>query len=429
MPYRLLLLAVLLFSPLAGANDPRPQDYGYPLTNPFTATIVNTPPGVQASLPDPASIDQADYAVRLPKLREQALPDAFWAVRTLRYRLARQDRSAPLVFLIAGTGAPYDSRLSETLKLVFYQAGYHVVQLSSPTSFDFMASASRLATPGYMPEDARDLYRVMKAIRARHTDLPVSDFRLAGYSLGGLHAAFVAQLDETEQAFNFRRVLLLNPPVDLYASARNLDRLVQVRLPESEQDANFYEQVLDKLSRYFRARGHIDLDAALLHEFQRSPYQLSNEQMAMLIGAVFRLSAADIAFASDAINRRGLFLPISAPLGIGSNLEPLYKQALTCDFRCYIDRQLLPMWREQFGGGAAAQLVAQTGMPALEDFLARSPQIAVMHNADDLILSPGDLSFLKRTFGPRLRLYPYGGHCGNYSYPTNVRDMLELLRD
>lgn len=50
-----------------------------------------------------------------------------------------------------------------------------------------------------------------------------------------------------------------------------------------------------------------------------------------------------------------------------------------------------------------------------------------MHNADDPILGPGDLGYLRRTFGSRLTVYPYGGHCGNLDYRVNAADMLEFF--
>lgn len=169
---------------LAQARDVDAASYGYPLTNPFEATIATTPPELRPELPHSEDIDQKDYSLKLRPEREFALPDNFWPVKKLRYRLARQDHAAPLIFIIAGTGAHYASSFPEYLKKLFYQAGYHVVQLSSPTSWDFMASASRFATPGFSSDDADDLYRVMQAVCAQQRDLPVTDYYLTGYSLG-----------------------------------------------------------------------------------------------------------------------------------------------------------------------------------------------------------------------------------------------------
>jgi hypothetical protein len=150
--------------------------------------------------------------------------------------------------------------------------------------------------------------------------------------------------------------------------------------------------------------------------------------MAMLIGSVFRFSAADIIFTSDLINRRGLIVPQDYPINQSTSLEPFFKRALLCDFDCYITEQLIPMWRAQYDGGSLTQLVQQVSLYALEDYLRQSPKIAVMHNADDVILGAGDIGFLRRTFGDRLTLYPRGGHCGNLNYRVNAQHMLEFFR-
>lgn len=427
---RLPLLSALLalvMTPVHAA-DISIEEYGYPLNNPFEATIASTPVELRVEVPANEDIDQADYSLRLRPEREFILPDNFWAVKRLTYRLARQPGPAPLIFIISGTGASYAAGKTESLKRLFYGAGYHVVQLSSPTSFDFIAAASRHATPGYSPEDAKDLYRVMQAVRAQQRDLPVTEFHLTGYSLGALNAAFVSQLDETRQSFNFKRVLLLNPPVNLYTSISNLNRLVQTRVEGIDSSTTFYELIFDKLTRYYRRQAVIDLDAAMLFDFQQSPMRLTDEQMAMLIGSSFRFSSADIAFTSDLINRRGLIVPPGYPIDEGTSLEPFFRRALLCDFDCYLTEQLIPMWRARQGGGGLQQLIQQVSLYALEDYLRDNPRIGVMHNADDLILGPGDLGFLRRTFGERMTLYPRGGHCGNLDYRVNARHMLEFFR-
>ncbi|MBI6815226.1 serine/threonine protein kinase [Pseudomonas syringae] len=402
--------------------------YGYPLTNPFEATIATTPPALRPDLPDDEDIDQDVYTLNLHPEREFTLPDNFWAVKKLHYRLAKQDHAAPLIFLIAGTGAPYNSTINEFLKKLYYGAGYHVVQLSSPTSYDFMTSASRFATPGVSTDDAEDIYRVMQAIRAQQAQLPVTEYYLTGYSLGALNAAFVSKLDETRRSFNFKKVLLLNPPVNLYTSISNLDKLVQTNVKGINNTTTFYELVLAKLTRYFRQKGYIDLNDALLFDFQQSKQHLTNEQMAMLIGTSFRFSSADIAFTSDLINRRGLITPPKFPITEGTSLTPFLKRALQCDFDCYLTEQVIPMWRARTDGGSLLQLVDQVSLYALKDYLHSNTKIAVMHNADDVILGSGDLGFLRKTFGDRLTVYPYGGHCGNLNYRVNTDAMLEFFR-
>lgn len=428
VPRLLAFLSCLALTAPISAADIDASSYGYPISNPFEATLATTPPELRPTLPADADINQSDYQIKMRPEREFELPDNFWPVTKMRYRMAKQSGEAPLIFIIAGTGAHYASSTPEYLKKLFYGAGYHVVQLSSPTSYDFMTSASRYATPGITREDADDLYRTMQAVRAQHPRLKVSEYHLTGYSLGALQAAFVSELDETRRSFNFKRVLLLNPPVNLYTSITNLDRMVQTKVKGIDNSTTFYELVLGKLTRYFQNKGYVDINDALLYDFQNSGEQLSDEQMAMLIGAAFRFSSADIAFTSDLINRRGLITPINYPISDGTSLTPFFRRALQCDFDCYLTEQLIPMWRARTDGGSVAQLIDQVSLYALTDYMKNSSKIAVMHNADDVILGPGDLGFLRSTFGDRLTVYPLGGHCGNLNYRVNSDAMLEFFR-
>ena len=428
VPRLLALLSCLALIAPVSAADIDASSYGFPISNAFEATLATTPPELRPELPADADISQNDYQIKLRPEREFELPDNFWPVTKMRYRMAKQSGEAPLIFIIAGTGAHYASSTPEYLKKLFYGAGYHVVQLSSPTSYDFMTSASRFATPGITREDADDLYRTMQAVRAQHPRLKVSEYHLTGYSLGALQAAFVSELDETRRSFNFKRVLLLNPPVNLYTSITNLDRMVQTKVEGIDNSTTFYELVLGKLTRYFQNKGYVDINDALLYDFQNSGEQLSDEQMAMLIGAAFRFSSADIAFTSDLINRRGLITPINYPISEGTSLTPFFRRALQCDFDCYLTEQLIPMWRARTDGGSVAQLIDQVSLYAVADYLKSSDKIAVMHNADDVILGPGDLGFLRRTMGDRLTVYPLGGHCGNLNYRVNSDAMLEFFR-
>ncbi len=422
------LLGGLSLSLSALAADIDASHYGFPIADPFEATITTAPPALRPKVPASTEIRQADYSLDMQPERMAKLPDTFWAVRELKYRLAEQPGEAPLIFIIAGTGADYSDSKPEFLKQLFYGAGYHVVQLSSPTSFDFIASASSNATPGISPADAEDLYRVMEAVSAQHPELKVSEYLLTGYSLGAVDAAFVSHLDEQRKRFNFKRVLMLNPAVNLVTSVSNLDKLTQVELPGVGHHNTFFDELFSQLTRYFKEQGRISVSESTLFKLQNSKERLSPEQMAMLIGASFRFSVADIVYTSDLINQRGLVTPPGTPIGYGTNLTPYFKKSVACDFNCYIRQQVLPYWQTKNPGGTYEQLNQQVSLYAIQDYLRNSPKIAVMTNADDIILGPGDIGFLRQTFGDRLTLYPLGGHCGNLNYRVNTDAMLEFFR-
>ena len=58
-------------------------------------------------------------------------------------------------------------------------------------------------------------------------------------------------------------------------------------------------------------------------------------------------------------------------------------------------------------------LIQGSGLQAIADYLSKSSKIAVMTNVDDVILSPGEVDYLRSQFGPRATIFPHGGHCGN----------------
>lgn len=427
----LLSLCFLFFTSSGFAKTYDEQSYGYPLTNPFESTIASTPSALHPKLPSYSAINQKDFTLTLLPEREEKLPAPFWAVKHLKYRVAKQKQAAPTIFIIAGTGSRYDTTTVEYLKRLFYGDGYNVIQVSSPTSYDFMAAASSTATPGFTPQDSRDLYRVMQAISVQqHDKLKTTDWYLTGYSLGALDAAFLSHIDETKQSFNFKKVLLLNPPVNLFTSVSNLDTLVDVQIKNEHDKRNFYQIIFDKLTVYFKKRGNFNIDEAVIFDFQNSPERLDDNQMAMLIGSMFRFFSADISFTADLINQRGLYTPTDIRITNSTSLTPFFKKALMCDFECYLETQLLPFWKEKYKGNSLDELIHQTSLYAITDYLKISTKIAVMHNADDPILGKGDLGYLRETFGDqRFFLYPYGGHCGNFDYLVNANDMLEFLRD
>ncbi len=116
----------------------------------------------------------------------RAIPEVFWYASTLAtIAFSPQPGPAPLVFIIPGTGASYDSGKSLILQRTLYAAGLHVVSLPSPIHPTFIVAASASRRPGLLAEDAEDLYRVMPLIRRQLEDeFAITGYDLAGYSLG-----------------------------------------------------------------------------------------------------------------------------------------------------------------------------------------------------------------------------------------------------
>ncbi len=417
----LTLSLFLTLSAAVGATSP-PPDYNYPIADPLKATVAGAPG--ETALDRIPVLDRYFQAMLFP---DRSLPPRLRRLRGLPFGLAAQSDPAPLIFIIAGTGSGHDAGGMKRLRNIFYRAGFHVVSLGSPFTRRFAVSASASSIPGIAADDARDLYRAMKMIREiiEEREVPVTDYVLTGYSLGGFNAAFIARLDEVEGVFGFRRVLLMNPPVNLMESSERFDDFIQRNL--AGRADRFLEQLMEKMSAYFKDKGRVAVDDKFLYEIETiSP--LTSGELEGLIGIVFRLSLADVLFASDMMNGGGHVLRPGTVLRVGDSTTPFFRACLRWTFGDYAREVVLPFWRKRHPGADMAHLRSHTDLAVIADFLRRSDHIGLVHNADDIILKPGDIAFLTRIFGDRATIYPNGGHLGNMLYEPNIDHMLRFFQ-
>jgi hypothetical protein len=400
--------------------------YNYPLENPYAATIIGTPKEFKAELPQFSRIPNKEYHLKMPDAR--AIPDVFWYHdRGLDYAITAQNKKAPLIIAIAGTGAGHSSAKMQLFQRAFYQSGYHVITISSPTFTNFMLNASKTAIPGNLREDSADLYKVMQSILTKHADLEVSEYNLIGYSLGASQAAFVAQLDEQEKAIGFNKVLMINPPLNLLHSAIVLDAMLIDNIPGGVDNFNaFFKDIMAKITAYHRGHRKLSLTGP---DFFYSAYKdinPTNSNMQALIGLAFRISSSDMIFVSDVFNNMGYLVPKNTKLSSTTSLTRYSKASRRLGFSDYVEEIYLPYFSKRMGT-SRDDLIAQSSLLSIKDYLLQSTKIGLMHNADDPILMDGEIEIIKGLFPGRAMIYPYGGHCGNMDYKDNVTYMVNFF--
>ena len=414
------LIGLLLLLPAFAWADDAP--YGYPFDDSYAATILGTPqdlrPEPRGKVPVQTMILETD----------RKKPEIFFYDRGLRYTVAFQDRKAPLVFLIAGTGGSSKSPKVLALMENLYRAGFHVIALPSPTFPNFIIDASTSHVPGHLVEDAADLYRVMEQIWDRTRGrVEASHFLLAGYSLGGTEAAFVAKLDEERKVFDFRRVLMLNPAVSLYNSVSRIEGLLDSIPGGPRRIGAFFNSVLAKGTDFYRERDFVGID----DDFLFAAYQahlLDRDEAGGVIAVSFRIGSAGMIFASDVMTNGGYVVPKNKVLKNSDSLEEYFWTSLHLSFLDYFDEYFYPYFRSRHPGLSREELIETLSLKSIEGYLASSAKIAVITNQDDFILAPGELDYLRRVFGPRLTVYPRGGHLGNLEFGANMAFMIERLR-
>ena len=421
---RIKALILLGAFSLTQASWAEPDVYVYPVWSPYAATVVGTPARYRAELPEEVRVTH----LRLTVFEDREVPDVLWYSEELRYSLAYQKEKAPLIFVIAGTGAGYNDAKMRVLQKAFFQAGFHVIALSSPTHPNFIVSASSTGVPGHLVTDSRDLYHVMDLAWQQVQDrIEVSDFYLTGYSLGAAQAAFLSKLDEDQQLFNFRKVLLINPPLSLYTSTNILDDMFAKNLgddPEAIQ--RFLDRMFGAFSEVYRKGDFVSFTGDFLYAAykERKP---PDERVAALIGLVFRLSSANMVFTSDVMTNFGLIKPKHVKLSTTDSLTDYFKVATRVSFHDYFNEMFAPYFKAKEHGLTDQELIEMLSLKSIESYLRRAEKIGLVTNEDELILAPGELDYLRQVFGERAKIYPRGGHCGNLEHRDNVAFMVRYF--
>jgi len=421
-----LFLMVTMTWGLSGVSRAQEAPYDYPDLSPYAATVVGTPVALRADLPKKIPVKDFDLEV----FPDHEVPNILWYNKKLRYSLVTQESPAPLIFVIAGTGAGYNSDKMQVLQKGFFQAGFHVLSLSSPTHPNFIVSASSTGIPGHLLEDSQDLYRVMRLAWLEHQDdMKVTDFFLTGYSLGAAQAALVSKLDDEQGDFHFKKVLMINPPVNLYNSTSLLDDMLAKNIPGvADTFPEFFDRVFRAFSDVYRKGDFVSFSGDFLYDAYHDR-QPADEVLAALIGTSFRLSSANMIFTSDVFTNSGYIKPKNLALSTTDSLSDYYKVSARVTFLDYFREMFYPFFKTRYPGLTEQRLIENLSLVNLEDYLKHSTKIGLVHNADDIILADGELDYLWTVFGSRAKIYPRGGHCGNLAHHATLAYIVDYFRN
>lgn len=416
----------------APQNPQRPYDYSYdyPFVNPYEATVLGTPSYYKIKTPEKIRTKAFELVV----FEDRKIPKVFWYHDRFQYSLAWQKEKAPLIFNIAGTGSGYNSITMLNMQKILFTAGFHVVSLSSPTFPNFIVTASTTMVPGYLQQDAEDLHRVMKlAWQQIQTKMKqkvrVSEFHLTGYSLGAAQSAFVAKIDEKEKVFNFKKVLMINPPVSLFNSVTILDELLEDNIPGGLSNFNaFFNSIFDQFADYYKTHKITLSDPDCLYEMYKNQI-VKETQLAALIGVAFRLSSGNMIFTSDVMTRRGYIVPENLNLTPYTSLTDYGIVTFHTSFTDYFEEYFYPFFKERYPDITRKTLKEKTSLESIKTYLETCKKIGLITNNDDIILEPGAVDFFKKLFKNRARIYPNGGHCGNMEHTHNVAHMINFFKN
>ncbi len=339
--------------------------------------------------------------------------------RRLNFTHWLQPEKAPLVFIVPGLGSHRLANNALSLAELVYQNGFSVVCVSSPYNHEFMEQASTAALPAYTPVDAHDLHVALTEIDRQITKkFPnrIGSRALMGYSMGGFQTLFVAATATNQSPLlRFDRFVAIDTPVRLTYGISRLDEFYSAPLawPREERTANI-ENTLLKVAASREAP-----------QAAQATNSFSAVESKFLIGLTFRLILRDIIFSSQRRNNQGI-LQHSVH---GVRREKVYQEILQYSYTDYFQKFAVPYYQSRGIDLSAPEALEKAGdLRSHAGGLGTNPDVRVIVNENDFLLTGEELDWLRTTFGPeRLTVFKQGGHLGNLAQPEVQESIVRAL--
>ena len=395
------------------SNSSQSSRYNYPAFNPFIATL--------------SSIFTGSFVDHKPKIKRCLKP--FSETKLLHvneyvsherytcFLFYRQKKPAPLVFILAGFGASEGSAINRLLaEKIVDELGFNVITIGSPFSWRFQTGALKNSLPGAIYHDSQDVYDFMKdAVHYLSSDskykYQATDYYLTGYSLGALESLFIAKQDSEEKFFNFKKVLAVNPPVNLQVSSGLFDDYVKIYRQFSKQQI---KKITSELIEVGAPLLFNRIKQLHLRDIEQAAEQIKPEYAKAFIGDLFYnvlLTSTEVA---DIIHD---FEVLNKPT---NETKDSY-----WSFKKYTDHILWPYYKNQYS--KFDEFVYRNSMYSLESFIKNNDHLKVHHTLDDIIMGEGELAYIQKIFGNRATFFSKGGHLGNIWYSDNIKAFLHDL--
>jgi hypothetical protein len=415
--YFICVVAATLVSLLSSIEA---EEYKYPYRDPYIATATT------AILSDDGATPRVNSeVVHVPGLPGRNKLPSLEGRGEVSIALYRQNRPAPLIFILAGIGSTPYFGVAPYLASLFYREGAHIVILPSPMSWNFALAASRSGAPGFAPDDARDLYEVMQkslaTLRERY-DLTITGISFMGVSLGALQGAYLSVVDDDERKIGIAKYLLVNPPVDLFYAVRKLDEwnALQDKFGRDKSQA-IVAKAIAIVESFSEERRD---DPAVFDRLAKRFAGFTTEELQFLIAENLQSQLSELVYVTQVLHDQKV---LSAPKG---QMRRRLQEAKDFTFTDYNEKIAVPLWRLHAREPEAVleTFINRGSLGRILDRLQGNSKVHITHNADDFLAERKSIEDLKDALGDKMTLYPYGGHLGNLWYSENKALALKVLR-
>jgi ABC-type transporter lipoprotein component MlaA/pimeloyl-ACP methyl ester carboxylesterase len=348
--------------------------------------------------------------------------------KDLKFTFWLQPGKANVVYIIPGLGGHRLAQPSLALAELVFKNGFSAVVVSSPFNSEFMEHASTAYLPAYLPVDGHDLHVALTEIDHRlHKSYPnrLGNKGLMGYSMGALETLFIAatgptnlpgaNIGATNHLLQFDRYVAINTPVRMVQGISKLDDFYRAPLdwPSAER-SNAVQNTFLKVAAL--SRGTLTPQTTL-------PFSAIESKF--LIGLTFRLALRDIIYSSQRRHNQGVLHERIDNF----RRDPVYQEILEYSYQDYYEKFVLPYYAARNPGLTVADVMEKAGdLRTYQTNLHANPDIRVIVNQNDFLLTDEDLVWLNTTFAPeRLTVFEKGGHLGNLFNSSVQKSILAAL--
>ncbi len=414
MRFHLIVLATVCLSWSSVAAE----GYKYPFRDPYLATVTTAILNSDGLIPR-----LKRQVVHVPGLPGRNQLPALEGRGEVSVALYRQSHPAPLLFILSGIGSNAYFGLATYFAGLFHQEGFHVVILPSPMSWNFALAASRSGAPGYVPEDARDLYEAMQrtlwVLRARY-QVPITGIGFMGVSLGALEGAYLSVIDADERKIGIDKYLLLNPPLDLAYALNKVDEwnALQNKFGR-EKSKRLVAKALAIVESFSKESRD---DPAVFDRLAKEFARFTTEEIQFLIAAALQAALPELVSVTQIIHDQDVHT--------AEEVRKRLQASKNATFMDYTEKIAMPLWKRHAAEPQAdlENFAKRGSLGPILDRLRGNSRVHIMHNADDVLVDRRSIRELKEVFGDQVTIFPYGGHLGNLWYPDNKRVALRVFR-
>lgn len=426
----LIVIAATLFSIIGFGKEVDVSqiavDYPYK-DNAIMATVMGTPSSQWYKL-------KKGKAPKVKKFKTiKKVPEILRQWSDYEYGVWTQKNAAPLMILVSGTGSLYNSGLTMYMANVFYDRGYNVIALSSPTTMPYIVSQSKNNYAGYIKDESTHMYELIATAvsREKSEGMKVTKTHIGGYSLGGFQSLLIHELDSENKKIGIEKSLMLNAPVSILTATQKLDSyLVENGIYNAEGLEKFLDNIFGKLV-YDEKIEISDVDFTDVRSAV-SKLQLKDSDFEVLTGLLFRFYSANMTFAGEVFSGKDAVGRLSDKKTYKrfDSVTKEFREGLSVSFDEYSKEILYPyLKKNKYPDLTMEQFIKEFDLRNSQEFIEKNNKnIIFITSKDDILITESDLDYINKTFGNKV-IIPYGGHTGILWHKDVANLMIDKLEE